>query len=80
MSAIKPTTILPYTKTSPAPVISEQAKNVTASLTYTAPATNESIAELIGVLTAPAAYKNYSKTETNGHIGAVFSAWKKRKQ
>lgn len=80
MSKIKPTTVLPYTKTTIAPDTATNAKNTSNALSTQKQPNALHIKNMFGAINAAAAYSTYIDQEKSGHIGSVFLSWRKRKQ
>lgn len=88
MTKIKPTSILPYTKTSVAADKNARAKYNTQSLSTASPEIAQTKKDVFGALTTAAAFKGHLRdvkyNEVNGlapptHLGGVLAAWHDRK-
>ena len=79
MAKIRPTTILPYTKTTIKPNTDKNSVNIRNALSAAKQQKNETINDMFRVINAAAAHNLYIDTETSGHIGVTLSAWRNRK-
>lgn len=76
---IAPKSILPYVKASIPADSNTNATNVSNALSSSVQHKQQTIENLLGVLTAAAAKNVYIKQETTGHLGSVLTTWRNRK-